>query len=111
MQSECSSGSDFNKHKTPFTNTNFLNQTICTVAVLLGKTCLHSFVNKKFQLQWITVPSEIQWTSFFFFKMSLMISIWTEILHMHIIYHRLIYNRMFDHLRLENKFGISCKIE
>ena len=55
MQSECSSGSDFNKHETPFTNTNFLNQTICTVAVLLGNTCLHSFVNKKFQLQWISL--------------------------------------------------------
>ena len=53
------------------------------------------------------VQSEIQWTSFFFFKMSLMISIWTEILHMHIIYHRLIYNSMFGHLRLENKSGIS----
>ena len=47
MQSECRSGSDFNKHETPFTNTNFLNQTICTFAVLLGNTCLHSFVNKK----------------------------------------------------------------
>ena len=53
------------------------------------------------------VPSEIQWTSFFFFKMSLMISFRTEILHMHIIYHRLIYNCMFEHLRLENKSGIS----
>ena len=57
------------------------------------------------------VQSEIQWTSFFFFEMSLMISIWTEILHMHIIYHRLIYNCMFGHLRLENKSGISCKIK
>ena len=57
------------------------------------------------------VQSEIQWTSFFFFKMSLMISIRTEILHMHIIYHRLIYNCMFGHLRLENKSGISCKIK
>ena len=46
-----------------------------------------------------TVPSEIQWTSFFFFKMSLMISFRTEILHMYIIYHRLIYNCMFDRLR------------
>ena len=58
----------------------------------------------------VTVPSEIQWTSFFFFKMSLMIAFRTEILHMHIIYHRLIYNCMFEHLRLENKSGISCKI-
>ena len=33
----------------------------------------------------ITVPSEIQWTSFYLFKMSLMISFRTEILHMHII--------------------------
>ena len=39
-----------------------------------------------------------------------MISFRTEILHMHIIYHRLIYNYMFEHLRLENKSGISCKI-
>ena len=38
-----------------------------------------------------------------------MISIWTEILHMLIIYHRLIYNCMFGRLRLENKSGISCK--
>ena len=30
-----------------------------------------------------TVPSEFQWTSFFFFKVSLMISFRTEILHMH----------------------------
>ena len=59
----------------------------------------------------INVPSEIQWTSFFFFKMSLMISFRTEILHMHIIYHRLIYNCMFEPLRLENKTGISCKIK
>ena len=59
----------------------------------------------------VTVKSEIQWTSFFFFKISLMISIWTEILHMHIIYHRLIYNCMFGRLRLENKSGISCKIK
>ena len=58
-----------------------------------------------------TVPSEIQWTSFFFLKMSLMISFCTKILHMHIIYHRLIYNCMFEHLRLENKSGISCKIK
>ena len=58
------------------------------------------------------VPSEIQWTSFFFFfKMSLMISLWAAILHMQIIYHRLIYNCMFEHLRLENKSGISCKIK
>ena len=57
------------------------------------------------------VPSEIQWTSFFFFEMSLMISNWTEILHMQIIYHRLIYNCMFEHLRLENKSGISCIIK
>ena len=54
-----------------------------------------------------TVPSEIQWTSFFFFKMPLMISFRTEILHMHIIYFRLIYNCMFEHFRLENKSGIS----
>ena len=47
----------------------------------------------------------------FFFKMSLMISFRTEIMHMHIIYHRLIYNGMFEHLRLENKTGISCKIK
>ena len=58
-----------------------------------------------------TVPSEIQWTSFFYFKMSLMISFRTEILHMHIINHRLIYNCMFEHLRMENKSGISCKIK
>ena len=32
----------------------------------------------------VIVPSEIQWTSFFFFKMSLMISFRTEILNMHI---------------------------
>ena len=57
------------------------------------------------------VPSEIQWTSFFFFKLSLMISFWTEILHMHIIYLCLIYNCMFEHSRLENKSGISCKVE
>ena len=57
------------------------------------------------------VPSEIQWTSFFFLKMSLMISFQTEILHMHIIYHRLIYHCMFEHLRVENKSGISCKIK
>ena len=53
------------------------------------------------------VPSEIQWSSFFFFKMPLMISFRTEILHMHTIYHRLIYNCMFEHLRLENKSGAS----
>ena len=58
-----------------------------------------------------TVPSEIQWTWFFFFKMSLMISFRTEILHMHLIYHCLICNCMFEHLRLENKSGISCKIK
>ena len=40
-----------------------------------------------------------------------MISIWTEILHMQIIHHRLIYNYMFEHLRLKNKSGISCKIK
>ena len=39
-----------------------------------------------------------------------MVSVWTEILHMQIIYHRLIYNCMFEHLRLENKSGISCKL-
>ena len=59
----------------------------------------------------LTVPSEIQWISFFFFKMSLMISFRTEILHMHIIYHSLIYNCMFEHLRLKNKSGISSKIK
>ena len=59
----------------------------------------------------IIVKSEIQWTSFFFFKMFLMISIRTDILHMHIIDHRLIYNCMFGRLRLENKSGISCKIK
>ena len=59
----------------------------------------------------ITVLSEIQWTSFFFFKMSLMISFLTEILRMHILYHRLIYNCMFEHLRLENKSRLSCKIK
>ena len=47
----------------------------------------------------------------FLFKMSLMISFWTEILHMHIIYNHLIYNCMFAHLRLENKSAISCKIK
>ena len=47
---------------------------------------------------------------FFFFKMSLMISFWTVILHMHILYDRLIYHCMFEHLRLENKSGTSCKI-
>ena len=47
----------------------------------------------------------------FLFKMSLFISIWTEILHMQIKYHRLIYNCMFELLRLENKSGISCKIK
>ena len=57
------------------------------------------------------MPSEIQLTSFFLFKMSLMISFQTEILHMHIIDHRLIYNYIFDHLRLENRSGISCKIK
>ena len=57
------------------------------------------------------MPSEIHWTSFFFFKMSLMISFRTEILHMHIIYHSLIYNFKFEHLRLENKSGISCKLK
>ena len=57
------------------------------------------------------VPSEIQWTSFSFFKMSLAISFRTEILHMHIINHRLIYNGMFEHLSFENKSGISCKIK
>ena len=57
------------------------------------------------------MPSEIQWTSFFFFKMSLMISFWTEILHMHIIDHHLIYNCMFEHIRMGNKSGISCKIK
>ena len=62
-------------------------------------------------LCYTTVPSEIQWTSFFFFKMSLMISFRTEILHMHIIYHRPIYNCIFEHLRLENRSGISCKIK
>ena len=46
-----------------------------------------------------------------FIKMSLMISFWIEILHMHIIYTRLIYNCMFEHLILENKSGISCKIK
>ena len=40
-----------------------------------------------------------------------MISIWTEILRMYIIYHCLLYNCMFGHLRLENKSGISCKIK
>ena len=35
----------------------------------------------------------------------------TENLHMHIIYHRMIYNCMFEHFRLENKSGISCKIK
>ena len=48
---------------------------------------------------------------FFFFKMSLMISFWTEILHMHIIDHHLIYNCMFEHIRMGNKSGISCKIK
>ena len=38
-----------------------------------------------------------------------MISFCTAILHMHIIYHRLIYNCMFEDLRLENKSRISCK--
>ena len=57
------------------------------------------------------VTSEIQWTSFFFFKMSLMISFRTDFLHMHIIYHRLIFNCMLEHLRMENKSGISCKIK
>ena len=47
----------------------------------------------------------------FFKKMSLMISNWTEIWHMHIIYHPLMYNCMFGRLRLENKSGISCKIK
>ena len=28
-----------------------------------------------------------------------------------VIYHRLIYSCMFEHLRLENKSGISCKIK
>ena len=65
------------------------------------------------QLVSATVPSEIQWASFFFFKMSLMISFRSEILHMHVINHRLIhvYNCMFEHLRLENKSEISCKIK
>ena len=52
------------------------------------------------------VPSEIQWTSFFFLKMSLL-----SIMHMYIIYHRLIHNCMFEHLRLDHKSGISCKID
>ena len=42
--------------------------------------------------------------------MPLMISFRTEILHMHVINHRLIYNCMFEHLRLGNNSGISCKI-
>ena len=42
---------------------------------------------------------------------ALMISFRTEILHMHIIYHRLIYHCIFERLRLENKSGISCKIK
>ena len=37
---------------------------------------------------------------FFFFKMSLMISFRTEILHMHIIYHRLIHNRPLSHYQI-----------
>ena len=44
------------------------------------------------------VRTEIQWTSFFFFKMSLMIKFWTKILHIHIIKHRLIYNCIFEYL-------------
>ena len=40
-----------------------------------------------------------------------MISFRTEILHMHLMYHRLIYNGMFEHLKLENKSGISSKIK
>ena len=43
--------------------------------------------------------------------MSLMISFWTEILHMLLIYHRLIYNYIFEHLRFENNSGICCKIK
>ena len=69
------------------------------------------FLYKLCQMSATTVLSEIQWTSFFFFKLSLMISVWTEILHMHIIYHRLIYNCMFEHLRLKSRSGISCKIK
>ena len=48
-----------------------------------------------------TVPLGIRWTSFF-------LNVQTEILHMHIIYHYLIYNCMFEHLILKNKSGISC---
>ena len=49
--------------------------------------------------QWcVIVRTEIQWTSFFFFKMSLMIKFWTRILHIHIIKHRLIYNCIFEYL-------------
>ena len=44
------------------------------------------------------VRTEIQWTTFFFFKMSLMINFWTKILHIHIIKHRLIYNCIFEYL-------------
>ena len=49
----------------------------------------------------------------FLLKMSLMISFQIKILHMHIINHRLmyLYNGMFEHLSLENKSGISCKIK
>ena len=41
------------------------------------------------------VPSEIQWTSFFFFKISLVISFRTKII-LYTIYHRLIYNCTLD---------------
>ena len=45
----------------------------------------------------------------FLLKMSLMISFRTESLHMHIIYHRLIYNCMFEHLRLEKSLQSLVK--
>ena len=56
------------------------------------------------------MKSEIQWTTFFFFKMSLIISIWTEILHMLIISSLQCYSVLSDIL-VKNELCIPLERE